>query len=648
MKIPSRFSCQRTHALQFLLFIILISFVSKAWSQSKPTAEYNSLIQQADNALSARDYPTSLMLYEKAGRVNPEQKYTSSKINGIRTLLDSSDNLRSTLFENLIVSAETYFKAKDYAKAKTEYQKALSIDPSSQFPKDRLSQISALYADPSDQAYYADAIASGDKALAAGEFDKAVQSYQTALAVKPGDKTCRDKIQTAQKLKTESAARKAEADKLISGADKLLQAGKRAEAKTEYQKVLALIPGQAYAAQKISEIDAFDSQRQSVQAAYDKAIEQADQFYISRDFANARIRYEEALKVKPEARYPKEMLEKTKSGANVLQSEQEKYDGILAGADAFFKSGDYESALLGYRSALALRPSETYPATKVTDIEKIIGERTSREEAFVTAIKNGDQSFGEKKYDLALAQYRNALSLKPTEAYPDQKIKEINALLGEQKASQEAYNKVISDGDLAFKARKFDEAIAAYSRSLDLRPGEEYPTRKIAEARAQIGAAQEKEASYASSVKEGDSLMALQSYNAALAAFGKALEIKPSEKYPKQKTDEINTILSKLKSDSDKYQMAVSAGDRAFAAGNLTQAAASFTEALKYRPEEQYPKTKLDEIAAATAARKKTDEDYQASLLTGRLQQNSTNRQEQHTSRPLPSNPQRNTRPIRL
>ena len=125
--------------------------------------------------------------------------------------------------------------------------------------------------------------------------------------------------------------------KIIASADKLLQAGKRTEARAEYQKALDLTPDNQYAKQKIQEIDNYANNKKALQDTYDKSIEQADQFYINRDFANARLKYQEALKAKPEARYPKEMLEKTKSGESQLQSDQQKYDAALASAENLFK-----------------------------------------------------------------------------------------------------------------------------------------------------------------------------------------------------------------------------------------------------------------------------------------------------------------------
>ncbi len=599
--------------------ITFLSFISNpCTAQTKPnTTGYPELINQAEAALAAKDYSTALMLFEKASFAKPELKYASGKISEINAILDANAGSRAALFEDMIIKAENFYKQKEYPGAKAEYQKALSIDPSAQFPKDRLKQISAVYTDPSDQEYYNGAIANGDRSLAALDFDKAVLFYETALAVKPDAKAVKDKITNTKKQQSEFKIKVEQSAKIIAAADKLLQAQKRTEALAEYRKALELTPSNQHATEKISEIEKYLADTKTLQDTYDKSIEQADQFYINRDFASARIKYQEALKSKPEARYPKEMLEKTKSGESQLQSDQQKYDAALASAENLFKDGDYEAALIGFKSALAINPTETYPKTKISEIEKLITERTSRMEAYEIAIKNGDQSLGEKKYDPALSHYRNALSLLPGEAYPKQKIQEITALVASQKSIDESYKNSVAEADKLFTRNLYAESIVAYRKSLELKPDETYPQQKITEAQNQLALFKSKDENYASAIKSADTYFSEQKFDEALAEYKQALTIKPSEKYPQDKSAEINKILAKLKTDADKYSAEISKGDKAFETANYPLALTSFQEALAIKPTEQYPQDKIAEINAVVAAQKVADEKYNSAVNNG-------------------------------
>jgi tetratricopeptide (TPR) repeat protein len=301
------------------------------------------------------------------------------------------------------------------------------------------------------------------------------------------------------------------------------------------------------------------------------------------------------------------------------RQDQEKYDAALASAESLLKSSDYEAALMGYKSALAIKPAETYPKNKISEIEKLINERTSRKEAYDIAIKNGDQAFGEKKYDPALSHYRNALSLLPGEKYPTQRIEEINTLLAQQKTQDENYKKTLAEADKLFVANKFEDAIIAYNKCMAIKPEEVYPQQKITEAQNQLANARSKDENYSAAIAAADKSLAELKYDEALSSYKQALTIKPAEKYPKDKSDEINKILAKQKSDNDKYILAISNGEKAMTASNHALALNSFQEASGIKPNEQYPKDKIAEINAALAAQQKNDELYNTAVKNGDL-----------------------------
>ena len=74
------------------------------------------------------------------------------------------------------------------------------------------------------------------------------------------------------------------------------------------------------------------------------------------------------------------------------QSDQQKYDAALASAENFFKSNDMDAALSGFRSASELKPAESYPKTRIAEIEALQNKKVQGKQAYETAIKNGDQA----------------------------------------------------------------------------------------------------------------------------------------------------------------------------------------------------------------------------------------------------------------
>src|SRR5690606_37343714 len=73
---------------------------------------------------------------------------------------------------------------------------------------------------------------------------------------------------------------------------------------------------------------------------------------------------------------------------------------------------------------------------------------------------------------------------KPGEAYPQNQITEINKKLSNQNAQSqvdEQYNKYISQADAAFNSKNYLEAMRLYKEALNVKPGEAYPTNQIEE-----------------------------------------------------------------------------------------------------------------------------------------------------------------------
>ena len=109
--------------IKIYLFIILIgilfspSFSSSCLAQAKVNAsDYALYIQQADQALGAKDYANAILLYEKASRTKPELMYAPGKMAEISSALEKDPNKRAEIFEDIMLKAETLYKQKNTRK----------------------------------------------------------------------------------------------------------------------------------------------------------------------------------------------------------------------------------------------------------------------------------------------------------------------------------------------------------------------------------------------------------------------------------------------------------------------------------------------------------------------------------------------------
>lgn len=507
---------------------------------------YKKLVAQGDYALASNDYAGAMLFYEKAYQTKPDYNYATGKIDEINAMLNAMPDTKAQLLENAISKADSLYEHKNYPEAKSEYQKALLLEPSAQIPRDKLNQISLVYVDHSDLANYNVAIANGDKQLALSDFDHAILYYEAALGMHPNAKFVKNKIAEARNQQIAYKTKSEPPSVTIAASDKQIQSPKTTE-------------------------------------------------------------------ITP----PATITEKADAGESQLQSNQQKYDAALAYADASFKSNDYQAALLGYKTALDLMPSENYPKTKITELEKLLSDKTSQQSAYDIAIKSGDQSLDEKKYDLALSHYRKAISLLPGEKYPSKKIEEITAIIENQKKSDESYRLSITEADKQFNENKFEDAISEYTKALTFKPDEAYPQQQITEARGKLTKIKDKEANYANAIASGDRLLSELRYNEALSAYNQALSIKPGETYPISKTAEVNAMLAKQKSDSDKYTEVITKADKAMAAANYSLALTSYTEAAELRKNEKYPQDQIAKINKIIADTHSIDDNYTLAIAEG-------------------------------
>ncbi|GAP42705.1 protein containing tetratricopeptide repeat [Lentimicrobium saccharophilum] len=592
---------------------------------------------------------------------------------GINAYAQSIDPARLQQFEEAILRGEEFLQAKDYARAKAEYQKALNIDPSAKFPKDKLAQIRKVYTDPEDEVRFTNAVEQGNRLMLAKNFDAAKDQFSIAVNIKPEDKTIRDKLAEAERLAKERQEMVNQYEKIVAEADKLYTSGNLQAAREKYAEASALNPEENHPKQRIRDIDNNLASEKAKQELYEKLLTEADEAYMNRDFTTAKLKYEQALKIKPADNYPKSMLSRVAEGMTQQKDALAKYQTLIASADRLFQAGDYETALTAYQQASGIMSSEEYPKTRIAEINGILQQQKELEENYNDAITRGDALILEKKYEEARAIFQQAATLKPTETYPKQKIEEIagltaalkeaeinqsyqeaiskadnfftipdypsaldaygqakkikpaenypdqqisriNDILTKEKADQQAYSNVIAEGDQLFNAGNYTGAKEKYNQALNIKPGEAYPASQISKADQQLALQKEKDDLYLKTVSEADRLYAEKNVNNALTEYNKAALLKPEEVYPKEQIAKLQTELDNLRSAEEKYKNYIAEGDRLYDNRDLQNSANAYNNALAIRPGEKYPSERIARIGQEMENQRIQRENYSTEI----------------------------------
>ena len=173
---------------------------------------------------------------------------------------------------------------------------------------------------------------------------------------------------------------------------------------------------------------------------------------------------------------------------------------------------------------------------------------------YQATIVRADDLFNSGKYDEARILYADASNLMPDDAYPKNRITEIQKL---KNAKNEKYSALIAKADELFKLEKWQSSKNSYIEALDIIPDDEYATKQLQVINQKItlllAADVEKSLTakaFENMVKQAEELYAAGRLYEAKGMFGIAKTLKPEEVYPDQKIKEINQKIDVFKQDS--------------------------------------------------------------------------------------------------
>ena len=371
------------------------------------------------------------------------------------------------------------------------------------------------------------------------------------------------------------------------------------------------------------QIEEMKKQLEELNRQYTNAIKSADAKFAQKSWQEAMELYQKAASIKTKEQYPKDkiaeikkILDEQKQQQEAEKQKRDKYNAIIADADSKFSAKDYENAKAKYNEALGIFPDEKYPKDKIAEIEKLIAAQKQKEEQYKSLIAEADSKFSSKDYEGAKAKYTEALGIKPNEQYPKDKISEIEKLLSElaaEKQKEEQYKALIAEADSKFSSKDYEGAKAKYTEALGIKPNEQYPKDKISEIEkllSELAAEKQKEEQYKALIAEADSKLSAKDYEGAKSKYNAALGVKPNEQYPKDKISEIEKILAELsaKEEEDKlaaeaerkkreyYNALIKKADDSFNKQDWDDAISNYQQASFMYPNEQYPKDKIAEI----------------------------------------------------
>jgi hypothetical protein len=265
------------------------------------------------------------------------------------------------------------------------------------------------------------------KAKAESAAKKKADEEAAAKAKAEADAKAKAEAEAAAKKKAEDDAAKAKAD---AEAKAKLKAEAEALAKAEAEAKKRAAEEAAAKAKAEAESKKLSEEEAKKKAAEEAAKAKAEAEALAKAEAEAKKKAadEAAIKLKAEADAKKVAEAEAKKNAEL----EAKYKAAVAKGDQSFAKRDWPNARAAYTEALVYKPSEAYPKNKLKEIDeqsKSAANVSPSDAQYKDAIKAADSYFGLKRYGDAKKNYENALIYKGGDAYAKQKLIECEKLL---------------------------------------------------------------------------------------------------------------------------------------------------------------------------------------------------------------------------
>ncbi len=523
-----------------------------------------------------------------------------------------------------IERGDNALKVADLNTAKAAFEEATKAKPDEAYPKNKLAEINDILGKrEAKEAEYQAAIKAGDEALAAKKYDEAKASYQKALGVKPTESYPQEQIGKVDAMIAEAAKEQQEYLAAIERADQALAANQLETALAAYKEAGGIKPAEEYPKNKVKEVESIIAKNAEKDKAYKEKIAEADKAFGSESYEEAKTAYQAAAGLKPNDSYPQNKITEIDGILAARAKKDEEYNAAIQAADQALAAENFTLAKEKYNAAQSIKPDESYPKEKLAEISTIVLKREEIQAAYDKAIQNGDDALASADLDKAKQFFTEAQNIKAEESYPKEKLSEIDGIIKQREAAETEYKETIATADEGLKNMDLEAALSSYQKAAGLKPDETYPKDQITKVQGMMAEAAKEEQDYLAAIERGDQNLQENNWDAALVAFKEAKGIRPNDTYPTDKISEIEGLMAAAAEKDAKYNEAIAAGDKAFQAENYAEAKSSYEAALKIK-DDQYPKDQIvavDEKLAAIAAEKAAEEkllaDYGNFILEG-------------------------------
>lgn len=496
-------------------------------------AKYNALIKEADNLYDDEEYKQALAKYEEALHVPDKQteEHPNNRLIEIEKILQEiaenelEQKQGDQAYQNLLTAADNFASNKEYDKALDKYEEALELKPGEQYPLDKIDEIMAAKKAAQDQKEYDELIQQGDNFFEQNSLKAARDKYTNASKLFPNEPYPKDQLQKIQ--------------------DKL---------------------------------DAEKEQREKKQK-YDDAIAEADRLFDEEKYEQSIVKYTEAIEYESAATYPKERI-KIAEEKFAEQQEQERIkeevDAIVKEADILANSRNYEEAIEKYDEALALLTTPEIEEKKQRAVDKLeeLQNEEKRAEQIEKLLAAADESYEAGYFQDALNDYEAVLNIEETNTKAIEGAEKAKAAIKkkeEEEALKEEFDELVANADQLYTDENWKEAEKMYVAAQELIEDDNHVNDRLVSVREKITENEtlaEQEEQIQNLLDQAARQKNDEKWDDAIASYEEILTIKADHNEAKTLLEETKTLKEEWltnKENQEKFDKLKSEADQLFA-----------------------------------------------------------------------------------
>ena len=477
---------------------------------------------------------------------------------------------------------------------------------------------------------YESLMKSGNTKFAANDYISAKTYYEMALKQRPNDAEAKQKLdQTLVKIQQDSERQEIFYAHLDAG-DALNAQNKYEEALAEYEKALAIFPGDKYVGAQADAIRAILKERKDKQDAYNNAIALGNNLLEEENFDAAILQFEAAKEIFPNDNLPKERIAEARRLQSVYNEKVSRFNTLIEEADNLSLRKNYDAAIQKLTQALEIFPNDSMVIAKLRDLTgaKDVNDR------YNALIAEADRLYENKAYKDAKTQYQGALGIVAGDAYATEMLSRLDPLIAQQDAeeaariaAEEEAARLAAEAEAARLAAEAEAArLAAEAEAARLAAeaeaarlaAEAEAARLAAEEAARIAAEEEaarlaaeaaaaaeaeRQANIQATLDAANGLLAQANYAEAKKKYQEVFAFDEGNATATAKIAEIDGILAQIAANEEaarlererieslrpQYNAFIKDGDKQFASKTFDKAVEAYTKAEELNIGETYP-----------------------------------------------------------